>query len=535
MEICYLKFILLIFVNLDDLSRKNGLTYKYRGDFVNTYFSKAVFSFYIYEKKSCVAETSQGFEKMQTIGNYIFCHDSRTPVDYYKNENRELLIYGYAVDVVSGQEDELSKKALESTSNISDVIEFESKLGGKYIVLYAENGRLYCIGDATCSVPIYYTLGMEKIICCSNPQLLIEKFQLKHDNLLVKIRKSGNLNQAMPFDVTPYKEIKQLIPNHYFDFYSQKSVRFINYTDEQKEVTPEDTAKKTASMIDKITQMYYNKFEICCPLTAGRDSRVVLAFLKNAAGNDKLISYTVWQEKFKKDSQDWDVPMELSELAEIEHQRIYLDEITENARNEADGMLGKNAYPDDAFRLALTLENHYPNKAIIEGDIMGQVGKCSLHRDIPLSFATPGYFRCKLHNYSKEAKILLEEWLKEIKLSGEKVNVFDLFSVENRLGRWSAQTHIIHNTMGRIYVNIFNSRSIIYTWTAVDRALRKNSEIHCKLIKHRAPELLSIPFEQDTSSIISFAKSNAIVFYFASYLKFFIQRIIYKIKNNSRL
>ncbi len=498
---------------------------------MNTYFSKGIFSFYIYAKSTCTTETNEGFEKIQTIGDCVFCYDSRTPVDCFKDGNREMLIYGYAVDVITGYSDGLAEKACRKASDIDGIIEFERKLGGKYIVLYAENGRLYCIGDATCSVPVYYLSETENAACCSNPQMLIEKFGLKPDNKLLKIRKSGNTNQAMPFDVTPYKEIKQLIPNHCLDFSAQKAVRFINFSQEQKEISPEEAAEITSDMIDKITDMYYEKFSIRCPLTAGRDSRVVLAFLSRAACDDKIKTYTVWQEKFKNDAQDWNIPLALSASAKTEHERIYPDEITEEKRKELDEILGKNAYPDDAFRLALTLENHYPDEAIIEGDIMGQVGKCSLHRDIPLAFATAGYFRCKLHNYSKEAEILLDEWMKEIKESGERVNAFDLFSIENRLGRWSAQTHIIHNAMGRIYVNIFNSRSIIYTWTAVDRAKRMDSSIHLSFIRKNYTQLLEVPFEKDKSSIISFAKSNAFVFYLASYIKYFVQSIQFKFKN----
>ncbi len=513
---------------------ENRLIHKYGSGFVNTYFSKGVFSFYIYEKASCITVTNESFEKTQTIGDYVFCYDSRTPVDCFKDGNREMLIYGYAVDVIMGQSDGLSEKACAEASDIDGIIEFEKKLGGKYIVLYAENGRLYCIGDATCSVPVYYLSGTKNAVCCSNPQMLIEKFGLRSDERLLKIRKSGNANQAMPFDVTPYKEIKQLIPNHYLDFSARKAVRFINFNREQKEISPEEAAKITSDMIDKITDMYYKKFAVRCPLTAGRDSRVVLAFLSRAACDDKIKTYTVWQEKFKNDSQDWNIPLDLSAVVKTEHERIYSDEITEEKRNELDEILGRNAYPDDAFRLALTLENHYPEEAIIEGDIMGQVGKCSLHRDIPVSFATAGYFRCKLHNYSKDAKLLLNEWMDEIKKSGERVNIFDLFSIENRLGRWSAQTHIIHNTMGRIYVNIFNSRSIIYIWTAVDRAKRKKSLIHLSLIRERFPKLFEIPFERDKSSVISLAKSNAFIFYIASYLKYFVQSIQFKLKNISR-
>ena len=102
--------------------------------------------------------------------------------------------------------------------------------------------------------------------------------------------------------------------------------------------------------------------------------------------------------------------------------------------------------------------------------------------------------------------------------------MFDLFSVENRLGVWASHTHMIRNTMGQPYFNIFNSRSIIYVWTAVDRSERMKSAIHVELIKRTAPELLEVPFEKDKSGLVNFAKSNALVFYFASFAKYFVQK-----------
>ena len=51
------------------------------------------------------------------------------------------------------------------------------------------------------------------------------------------------------------------------------------------------------------------------------------------------------------------------------------------------------------FMIANTIKCNFGDGAVLNGDIMGQVGKCSLHRDIPEIFATPSYFRCKLHNH----------------------------------------------------------------------------------------------------------------------------------------
>lgn len=254
-------------------------------------------------------------------------------------------------------------------------------------------------------------------------------------------------------------------------------------------------------MIENITKMYSSRFKIICPLTSGRDSRVVYAFLKKV--NGQVDSYTIWKDSFKKDSQDWDVPVALAKLNNAHHEQIYRETVTDEMKREMDEILGVNGYPEDAFVLSVTVNKHYGDSATMEGDIIGQVGKCSLHRDIPSVLATPAYFRCKLHNYSNGAKKFLKSWLKEIKQAGEQVNTFDLFSIENRLGVWASHTHLIRNVMGQMYVNIFNSRSIIYVLTAVDRAKRMKSEVHIELIKKAAPELLEVPFEQEKSGLLT--------------------------------
>lgn len=486
-----------------------------------------MFSFYI-----CQNDMSYKSDNITRIGRYTVYTDINTHAQRSENNGRELIVFGYAVDVFSGQRDSLAETILNSSKNITDVIDYEKKLGGKYIIFYSENGNCYCIGDATCSIPIFYTTGLSEFVCCSNPQMIIEKFNLKADPKLQEIRDSGPLNQAMPYDVTPYKEIKQLIPNHYLDFKSEKAVRFINSDTAQKELSPQKAAEITAPMIENITKMYLSDFDIYCPLTSGRDSRVVYAFLKKLGG--KVNSYTIWKDSFKKDSQDWDVPVELAKLADGNHEQIHKENVTLEMKQSMDDIFGVNGYPDDAFVLSVTVNKYYNDCATLEGDIIGQVGKCSLHRDIPLFLASPAYFRCKLHNYSDGAKKLLKAWIKEIKDNGEKVNVFDLFSVENRLGVWASHTHLIRNTMGQPYFNIFNSRSIIYIWTAVDRAKRMKSEIHIELIKNAAPELLEVPFEKEKNGLFNIARSNALVFYGASFAKYYIQRKSYfKNKNEA--
>jgi hypothetical protein len=65
--------------------------------------------------------------------------------------------------------------------------------------------------------------------------------------------------------------------------------------------------------------------------------------------------------------------------------------------------------------------------------------------------------------------------------------------MESRMGRWAAQENLIYGLIGQKYLNIFNSRSIIYPWTRVPRKDRKRSKIHQELIALTYPELMQIP------------------------------------------
>ena len=110
----------------------------------------------------------------------------------------------------------------------------------------------------------------------------------------------------------------------------------------------------------------------------------------------------------------------------------------------------------------------------------------------------------------------------------EFVNLFDLFSIENRMGRWAGQENSVYNAVGQLYLNIFNSRSIIYIWTAVSRKLRKKSLLHIALIKETNPAFLCVPFENDENVFIKMSKSNGLFYYISSRLKYSIQKTKFK-------
>lgn len=462
------------------------------------------------------------------FGKYYLSVDSRTPYFSCKDEFCECAIFGYAVNVVTAKCDSIPEDILMNCNSIDEVIEYEKKLGGKYIIFYSNKDSYYVLGDATASIPLFYALT-ENVCCTNNLQIIADKLDLSPDPQYLKIRRSGDISQAMPFDITVYKEIKQLLPNHYYDVNKAKSIRFVNSVIKQREVSVEEATDMVLSMIDVLARYYLNNFKINCPITSGRDSRVVLAFLL-ANGFDGSC-YTIKHPEHTDNTQDIVVPRKLCDAVGVPYSIIKDVELTHAVIDQMDDLLGKGNYSMRTLRIAQTVKEYCANSAIINGDIIGQVGKCSLHRDIPSCFATPAYFRCKLHNYSNEAKNLLGLWLKEIKQSGEQINTFDLFSVESRMGRWAAQENLIYNALGQVYLNIFNSRSIIYVWAAVSRKKRKKSLLHLGFIDRKSPNLMAVPFEQNESIAIRISKYNGICYLLASYLKYYIEKQMFFRRN----
>lgn len=405
--------------------------------------------------------------------------------------------------------------------SIESIVDAERYLGGKYVLFVRISESYYILGNATCSIPVFYANYSDGVICSSIGYQIAEELSLSVDQTLLNIREGGDSSKTMPYDYTIWKGIKRLLPNHYLDVNRKCVIRMVNQNTAKSTLSSEQAAEITLPFIKRLAEYYTSKFSVACALTSGRDSRVVLAVL--GCRKDVPI-YTMKHNEFVENTPDIVVPKQIADHVNLNYHQIKDIELTDKDVAEANNLLGEDNYSKRTLMLAHTINNNLGKYAVINGDIIGQVGKCSLHRDIPLCFASPSYFLCKLHNYTKGAKMALQNWLHDIRKTDEKVNCFDLFSIENRMGVWAANENEIYNMVGQYYLNVFNSRSIIYEWTRVDRKERKKSAIHIAIIKLLKPELLDIPFES-AGVFENISKYNGFTYLMASYLKYYVEKI----------
>lgn len=474
------------------------------------------------------AQSALDYDAASSFGDYEIVYTKQTPMNRAWQDDRELLILGLAVDVRNGQWENLANTVLSNTQNLQDIIAYEAYLGGKYILFYKDESGMYAIPDATASIPFCYTTKGYPMACASDSETIAKKLSLNPDADLLHIRNSGELSQAMPYDLTVYKEVLQLLPNHYFSFSDQSAVRFVNFLKKKERLSPKQAAELTAPYINNLLIYYKNKFSLQCPLTSGWDSRVVLAMMLSV--DDTAATYTIRHDNFLDTEPDLLIPKEISQKFSVINIQVPDLGPHPEISNAYGEWFGATGYSSRTLMIANTIKAFYGNCAVVNGDIIGQVGKCSLHRDIPEKLATAKYFRCKLHNYSRLAISYLDKWITEIKKSGEQVNLFDLFSVESRMGRWAAQENLVYAMIGQLYLNIFNSRSIIYPWTQVSRDDRKLSRIHQELIDLSYPDLMQIPVGGNPSLVERITKVNGLCYYFASFAKFYLEKVIFLYK-----
>lgn len=424
------------------------------------------------------------------VGEYHVYANRNTHFDYREDPDVSLFVIGIAA-CLNGEESALDW-LWKHNQSITSIVEAEKYLGGKYVLFIRIKDSYFILGDATCSIPVFYAKCDDGVICSSIGYQIAEEQGLLVDSALLEIREGGDSSRTMPYDYTIWKGIKRLLPNHYLDVNRMCVIRMVNQPVLLSPQSAEQAAEISLPFIKRLAEYYMRKFSVACALTSGRDSRAVLSVL----GCSKDIPiYTMKHNEFAENTPDIVVPKQIAARVNLDYHQINDVDLTDKDIAEADGLLGEGNYSKRTLMLAHTINKHFGNYAVINGDIIGQVGKCSLHRDIPLCYATPSYFLCKLHNYTKGAKVALREWLQDIRKTEEKVNSFDLFSIENRMGVWAANENEIYNMVGQYYLNIFNSRSIIYEWTRVDRKERKFSAIHIAIIRSLRPELLEIPFE----------------------------------------
>ncbi|MEN8251895.1 MAG: hypothetical protein ABFS32_23440, partial [Bacteroidota bacterium] len=209
---------------------------------------------------------------------YVLYAHSDLEVSEYKNEDRRLLLLGDIFDYENSSKNNTGILKDLATSGIDGIAEMTAKYTGRFVLILMEKERIILLHDSIAYKKIYYSIRKKKLWFSSHPHLLAKILDLRstEDPSKLEFYNSADfvrLSNSNLGDTTYFDDIRQLMPNHYYDVTANHIVRFWP-SDKIKRIGLEEATHRCAAMVKWYMESIANRYKIMLPVTSGYDSRL---------------------------------------------------------------------------------------------------------------------------------------------------------------------------------------------------------------------------------------------------------------------
>ena len=395
------------------------------------------------------------------IGGYKLNYNSENEYTYSETNGLEIHLLG---SLFSCDNPELTnQELLDSLSSCTSLKQFLidiSEFYGAYVLIYKDNNNLIIFNDACAQAEVYYsddftTFGsqlklLSKVIDLvphvnSEANAFYNSKEFESDNIFIN-------------NTTPAQNVKHLMSNHYVDVLNKECIRFFPIV--KKETLPLQTvAIKAANMIKGYIKAISLRHDICLPITAGYDSRVL--FL---ASKDLKCDYFITKLP-KMNANHVDIIIG-KKLAGIYGKDFEIIEHIEVEKNQFD----KN-YIESLDYPRYSGADLIGDRVIINGNI-SEIARNGFDYHSNLTAKD----MCFL-NHKKINNFIIDEyneWLTKNANSfkSNNYNLLDLFLWEDYMGILHSKTKIEASTLGVTVMTPYNSRKLLNLMLSVKRSDR---------------------------------------------------------------
>ena len=467
---------------------------------------------------SITQEPDEAFAQSEELAGSLFLNTTE------KTESREFtnaegssqaVVIGFCVDAHGERSrDEIPQMILEAAAESGTKYAYElcNRLAGKYVVYLSIDGVEVVWGDATCSMSVFYTHEDPVVACGVSENLVGAYVSNRSDSRMSGMTTNAPNGQPLPGYMTSFDHVRILLPNHILYVRQQYAERVWETPGLARRTTLDEVIGKTLFLMSNIYREYDKYYDLLCPLTAGYDSRVNFAFMKELGDNPK--TFTFRHPSFTDETPDLTIPHEICGYYDMPHTVVVDSHMEESEKSYYRRVIGRDA-TDYALDLALTIKNAFGENAILNGNIIDQIGKSVTGNRIPEVLASPSFIRARIYNTGKPALKILGSYLRGVKLRCGG-NVFDVVAWEQDCCRWATQSDITYGMCGVNMLTLSNCRELILEWIKVPRKQRVRKELHKSLFQQLDPKLLSFGFTPE-SNIKRIVRLNWPIFYLSCY------------------
>lgn len=425
---------------------------------------------------------------------YILYTHVDLPVQEHSSGNLKLVLLGDIFDFRYPAKS--NKDILKDLAELSweDFIRTYSEYSGRYALLYVIGTRLILLHDATGARKVYYSIVDNAAWFGSQPYLLSQILNLNETQdpskkAFYQSHIHKFLNNTNVGDTTRYDEIRQLMPNHYFDPDQLKSFRF--WPVEPISLKPhEEVAVRIAEMIRGYVEGIALRYKVMIPVTAGKDSRILAAAATRI--REDVFFYVNKEPHLSRFHKDIFVPSRLFKKAGTKfHILEFEDKVDEDFRKI---YFQNNPYASEFYLPHIfNYYSHFNSWVNLPGNMASPIWNVENSKGVAL---TPAYL-AEIYGVTEFefAVNCYSNWLNGIqelsKLSN--IDIIRLFYWEERLANWGGQVTMDKDIAGEDF-NPFNSRLLVSEFYSVDyQYLKKPHHIFYKeIVRILWPELLSM-------------------------------------------
>lgn len=439
------------------------------------------------------------WKRSQIHDSLFITYHPELPLHQVTNNGKTITLLGYILDPYHPKFSDLDilNDMVKRLEKIDDIFCLTYSMGGRWVLIVQDKEEIRLLHDAAGTRQVVYSFHNNQIWCASQAGLIADRLGLQIDpEIRSEFIESEYFQKTeesfFPNDVTPFKEVKLLIPNHYLNLKTGKTSRYWP-NEKRKSISLSEGVQKSAKLLSLLMESASNRFELALTTTAGLDSRVLLAASKNIRNN--LYCYTLVYSPEDMKAADITVPAALLPKLGLKHncfhcppemspffKEIYMQNTP--FAHESWGRIGEGIYT-----------NFPKNKLAIKGNA-GEIGRRIYRLDKNKKVDGSGLAGLVMMDGQPFAIKQFSTWLSAVAEPANKndYNILDLFYWEQRMGQWQAMSQLEWDIAQEVFTP-YNCRELIVTILGVDSQYRKrpNYIFQHELIKTLWPETLDNP------------------------------------------
>lgn len=374
------------------------------------------------------------------------------------------------------------------------------RLGGRWLLIAQQGNHSFLFNDPMGLRQAFYT-DKERtdgnLWVMSQAGMAAERLGLTMDPLArdyVNRRLSkGHTEYMWPGSSSPFREIRHLLPNHYLDLGTGCCYRFWP-NEPLVPLTFDEAVERLSKRLPQLIEAAANRFDLVLGMTAGIDSRLVLAASKSI--RQELSYVSVKQVGMQTDHADLMIPANLLRKLELPHEVIHVQPGMSDAFREVydkSVFLAHAHYGPDAEALL----GHFGRAKVAVTGSGSEI--CRGDARFGISFLenkpSPEFLAREhiggLHPFTIQN---VQEWCAAAPHDCG-IELLDLFEWEQGSGNWLAMTQLEFNIAWRDIFTPFNCRDVLISLLAVPEQYRVSPacRIYHELIGRLWPEVMNEP------------------------------------------